>query len=114
VYISFAVLSEGLYITSGILLLGEKMTAIVTVRGKKYVWLNQKCVAELPFNNEEFAEKIVKAYHGQVVCNGGWGFTVKYKGYRIRFDLANATRNSIPQIYQAIIEEEPMLNEDLN
>jgi hypothetical protein len=79
--------------------------------GKKYVWLNiPQFVAELPealANDEEFVLKVQKAYLNQVVFNHGWGFTVRHKGWRIRFDLENTTKNKIPRIYEPCIEEEP-------
>jgi len=37
--------------------------------------------------DEEFRKRIIKAYESQVEGQGGWGFTVKYKGYRVRFDI---------------------------
>jgi hypothetical protein len=37
--------------------------------------------------DEEFKRRIVRAYESQVEANHGWGFTVRYKGYRIRFDI---------------------------
>jgi hypothetical protein len=37
--------------------------------------------------DEEFKRRIKTAYENQVERNHGWGFTVKYKGYRIRFDI---------------------------
>jgi len=80
-------------------------------QGKKYVWLNYPgFVAELPdvlADDEEFVLKVQKAYLNQVVFNHGWGFTVQHKGWRIRFDLENTTKNKIPRIYEPCIEEEP-------
>ncbi|MEM3617286.1 MAG: hypothetical protein QXJ31_05170 [Candidatus Bathyarchaeia archaeon] len=41
--------------------------------------------------DEEFKRRIIRAYQQQVEANGGWGFTVNYKGYKIRFDDDNET-----------------------
>jgi hypothetical protein len=80
-------------------------------QGKKYVWLNYpRFVAELPealADDEEFACKVQRAYQNQVGRHHGWGFTVKYKGWRVRFDLENATKNKIPIIYEGYVEEAP-------
>ena len=83
-----------------------------TVNGKTYVRLNCIRYALIPKEmknllDEAFAEKIVKAFHVQVEANHGWGFTVRYKGYRVRFDLENATKNKIPIIYEGYVEEAP-------
>jgi hypothetical protein len=37
--------------------------------------------------DEEFKRRVIRAYEVQVEQNHGWGFTVRYKGYRIRFDI---------------------------
>jgi len=90
---------------------GEKMAEIVERQGVKYVWLvPRKLVAELPnelADDKEFVEKVLRAYYSQVVCNHGWGFTVKHKGWRVRYDLQNTTENKIPRIYEACVEEKP-------
>ena len=79
--------------------------------GKKYVWLNYpRFVAELPealADDEEFVLKVQKAYLNQVVFNHGWGFTVRHRGWRIRFDLQNTAKNKVPRIYEPCVEEEP-------
>jgi len=79
--------------------------------GKKYVWLNYpRFVAELPealADDEEFVLKVQRAYLNQVVFNHGGGFTVRHKGWRIRFDLENVTKNKVPRIYEPCILEEP-------
>jgi hypothetical protein len=79
--------------------------------GKKYVWLNYpRFVAELPealAGDEEFVLKVQRAYLNQVVFNHGWGFTVRHRGWRVRFDLQNTTKNKIPRIYEGYVEEAP-------
>jgi hypothetical protein len=55
---------------------------------------------------EEFRQKVVRAYEVQVEGQGGWGFRVRYKGYRIRFDnIESGVRGLI--IYEGHLEEEP-------
>jgi len=85
--------------------------AVFEREGKKYVWLNYPFCAELPetaeLQSEEFAEKVKRAYHAQIVCNGGWGFTVRHKGWRVRFDRENTAKNKIPKIYEPYVEEKP-------
>jgi len=88
------------------------MVDVKTVNGKTYVRLNCIRYALIPEEiknllDEAFAEKIVKAFQAQVEANHGWGFTVRYKGYRVRFDLENATKNKIPIIYEGYVEEAP-------
>jgi hypothetical protein len=79
--------------------------------GKKYVWLNYpRFVAELPealAGDEEFVLKVQRAYLNQVVFNHGWGFTVRHKGWRVRFDRENTTKSKIPIIYEGYVEEAP-------
>jgi hypothetical protein len=43
----------------------------------------------------EFKRRIVRAYENQVERNHVWGFTVKYKGYRIRFDIDDKASSRI-------------------
>jgi hypothetical protein len=85
---------------------------MVEVRGRKYVQLERVVFAKLPevawLQTEEFAEKVKRAYYVQVVCNHGWGFTVKHKGWRVRFDLPNSTGYRLPRIYTPCIEEGPV------
>jgi len=82
---------------------------MVEVRGRKYVQLERVVFAKLPeiaeLQTTEFAEKVKRAYNVQVVCNHGWGFTVKHRGYRVRFDLPNTTSYKLPRIYEPCIEE---------
>jgi hypothetical protein len=84
---------------------------MVEVRGRKYVKLERAVFVELPetaeLQSEEFAEKVKRAYFVQVVCNGGWGFTVRHGAWRVRFDLPNSTGYKLPRIYTPCIEEEP-------
>jgi hypothetical protein len=56
--------------------------------------------------DEEFRRRIIRAYESQVEGQNGWGFTVKYKGYRIRFDnVESGVRGCI--IYRGYAEAEP-------
>jgi len=49
--------------------------------------------------DEEFKRRIVAAYESQVEANHGWGFTVKYKGYRIRFEIDDKTSSRVCLVY---------------
>jgi hypothetical protein len=55
----------------------------------------------------EFKRRIVRAYESQVEANHGWGFTVKYKGYRIRFDIDDKASSQSCLVYLGYAEEEP-------
>jgi len=55
----------------------------------------------------EFKRRIVRAYESQVEGQGGWGFTVKYKGYRIRFDIDRGQSCRGLTIYVGYALEEP-------
>ena len=57
--------------------------------------------------DEEFRRRIVAAYESQVEANGGWGFTVRYKGYRIRFDIDDKASCRGLTVYKGYAEEEP-------
>jgi len=57
--------------------------------------------------DEEFRRHIIKAYESQVEGQGGWGFTVKYKGYRIRFDIDDKQSCRGCLVYLGYAEEEP-------
>jgi hypothetical protein len=57
--------------------------------------------------DEEFRRRIIKAYESQVEGQGGWGFTVKYKGYRIRFDIDDKASSRSCLVYLGYAEEEP-------
>lgn len=57
--------------------------------------------------DEEFRRRIIRAYENQVEANGGWGFTVKYKGYRIRFDIDDKQSCRGLTVYVGYAEEEP-------
>lgn len=54
----------------------------------------------------EFKQRIIRAYEVQVEQNGGWGFTVTYKGYKIRFDLVESSVKGL-LIYEGYMVEEP-------
>ncbi|MCS7125187.1 MAG: hypothetical protein NZ932_07245 [Candidatus Bathyarchaeota archaeon] len=60
--------------------------------------------------DEEFKRRVINAYNQQVEINGGWGFTVCYKGYRIRFEddgkTALATKGRV-RVYVGYAEEKP-------
>ncbi|MEM3618570.1 MAG: hypothetical protein QXK47_05815 [Candidatus Bathyarchaeia archaeon] len=89
------------------------MNDVVTVRGRKYIRLDRVTFAavepsvEWLLDDERFVEKVKKAFEVQVEYNHGWGFTVRHEGYRIRFDLENATGYKLPNIYEGYVEEEP-------
>jgi hypothetical protein len=55
----------------------------------------------------EFKRRIVRAYENQVERNHGWGFTVKYKGYRIRFDVDDKQSCRGLTVYVGYALEEP-------
>jgi hypothetical protein len=57
--------------------------------------------------DEEFKRRIVRAYESQVEGQGGWGFTVKYKGYRIRFDIDDKASSRGCLVYLGYAEEQP-------
>jgi len=57
--------------------------------------------------DEEFKRRIVRAYESQVEANGGWGFTVKYKGYRVRFDIDDRQSCRGLTVYVGYAEEQP-------
>ncbi|MEM3579342.1 MAG: hypothetical protein QXL54_03855 [Candidatus Bathyarchaeia archaeon] len=86
---------------------------VITVRGRRYIRLDRVTFAAVEpsvgwlLDDERFVEKVKRAYQQQVEANGGWGFTVRHKGYRVRFDLPNATGFKLPRIYEGYVEEEP-------
>jgi hypothetical protein len=55
----------------------------------------------------EFKRRIIRAYESQVEGQGGWGFTVKYKGYRIRFDIDDKASSRGLTVYVGYALEEP-------
>jgi len=57
--------------------------------------------------DEEFRRRIIRAYEVQVEANGGWGFTVRYKGYRIRFDIDDKASTRGCLVYLGYVEEKP-------
>ena len=57
--------------------------------------------------DEEFRKRIIKAYESQVEGQGGWGFTVRYKGYKIRFDINDKASSRGCLVYLGYAEEEP-------
>jgi hypothetical protein len=57
--------------------------------------------------DEEFKRRIRRAYESQVEANHGWGFTVKYKGYRIRFDIDSGQSCRGLTVYVGYALEEP-------
>lgn len=89
------------------------MNKAITIRGRKYIRLGPVTFAavepsgEWLMDDSRFVEKVKKAYEVQVEANGGWGFTVRYMGYRVRFDLPNSTGYKLPRIYEGYVEEEP-------
>ncbi|MGB9671713.1 MAG: hypothetical protein ACPL0C_02880 [Candidatus Bathyarchaeales archaeon] len=58
--------------------------------------------------DEEFRRRVVNAYmQQQVEKNHGWGFTVRYAGYRIRFDIDDKASTAAVTVYKGISLEEP-------
>ena len=57
--------------------------------------------------DEEFRRRIIRAYEVQVEQNHGWGFTVRYKGYRVRFDIDDKASSRGCLVYLGYAEEEP-------
>jgi len=57
--------------------------------------------------DEEFKRRMIRAYEVQVEQNHGWGFTVKYKGYRVRFDIDDKASSRGCLVYLGYAEEEP-------
>jgi hypothetical protein len=57
--------------------------------------------------DEEFKRRIIAAYESQVEGQGGWGFTVRYKGYRIRFDVDDGQSCRGLTVYVGYALEEP-------
>jgi hypothetical protein len=57
--------------------------------------------------DEEFKRRIIRAYESQVEGQGGWGFTVRYKGYRIRFDVDDGQSCRGLTVYVGYALEEP-------
>jgi len=55
----------------------------------------------------EFKRRIIAAYQAQVEANHGWGFTVRYKGYRVRFDIDDKASSQGCLVYLGYAEEEP-------
>ena len=58
-------------------------------------------------HDEEFKRRMIRAYEVQVEQNHGWGFTVKYRGYRIRFDIDNKASSRGLIVYKGYAEEQP-------
>jgi len=57
--------------------------------------------------DQDFRQRVINAYFQQVEGNGGWGFTVKYKGYRIRFDIDDKESSKKLLVYKGYAEEKP-------
>jgi len=49
----------------------------------------------------------IRAYEVQVEANHGWGFTVKYKGYRVRFDIDDKASKPGLIVYKGYALEKP-------
>jgi len=59
--------------------------------------------------NQEFRRRVIRAYEVQVKQNHGWGFTVRFQGYRIRFDMVNDL--TLPKglvVYEGYAQEKPV------
>jgi hypothetical protein len=57
--------------------------------------------------DEEFKRRIIRAYESQVEGQNGWGFTVKYKGYRVRFDIDGEASSRAIIVYKGYVLEAP-------
>ena len=55
----------------------------------------------------EFRRRVICAYENQVEKHHGWGFTVRYKGYRIRFDIDDKQSSRCLTVYVGCALEEP-------
>jgi hypothetical protein len=55
----------------------------------------------------EFKRRVIRAYEVQVEQNHGWGFTVRYKGYMIRFDVDDGQSCRGLTVYMGYALEEP-------
>jgi hypothetical protein len=78
---------------------GEDKMAVIKIRvedGLKHLMLDP-----------EFKQRVKNAYFSQVEANHGWGFTVKYKGYRVRFDIDDKASSRGCLVYLGYAEEEP-------
>jgi len=53
----------------------------------------------------EFRQRVIRAYENQVERHHGWGFTVKYKGYRIRFDYSDELSSAAVIVYVGRLQE---------
>ena len=58
--------------------------------------------------DEEFRQRVIRAYEGQVEKHHGWGFTVKYKGYRVRFDYSDELSSAAVIVYMGRLQEAPI------
>ena len=58
--------------------------------------------------DQEFRNRVIRAYEVQVEQNHGWGFTVSYRGYRIRFDIDNNASKPRLIVYRGYAEEKPV------
>ncbi|MBS7616514.1 hypothetical protein KEJ45_04885 [Candidatus Bathyarchaeota archaeon] len=89
------------------------MNDLVTVRGRKHIRLGKitfaavEPTADSLMNDKKFVEKVKTAYRVQVELNHGWGFTVRHRGFVIRFDLQNSTGYKLPRVYEGHVLEEP-------
>jgi hypothetical protein len=57
--------------------------------------------------DEEFKRRVIAAYEVQVEANNGWGFTVRYKGYRVRFNINSEASCRGVITYVGYAEEKP-------
>jgi len=58
-------------------------------------------------HDEEFRQRVIRAYEVQVERHHGWGFTVKYKGYRVKFQYSDADSTASIAVYRGYVEEQP-------
>jgi len=58
-------------------------------------------------HDQQFRRRVVRAYEVQVEANHGWGFTVRYQGYRVRFDIDDKASKPGLIVYKGYATEKP-------
>jgi len=58
--------------------------------------------------DKEFRRHVIRAYEVQVEKHHGLGFTVKYKGYRVRFDYSDELSSAAVIVYMGRLQETPI------
>jgi hypothetical protein len=82
---------------------GEDKMAVIKIRV-------EDCLKHLMLD-PEFKQRVKNAYFSQVEVNHGWGFTVKYKGYRVRFDIDDKASSRGCLVYVGYVEEKPQMTQ---